>query len=495
MNFSSIINHSAQLFEIVWNSNRTAETIVANFLRQKKYIGSNDRKFISEIVFASLRTKLTGDYCIDSIKHKTDFAFINQNQIRVLTVILQSIGKLNPIADDKVNLNQKKLIDTDAICQYYKIDSSDDFLSFLISSFCNLLSIDESLFNDLLANIQDTLAELELSFFSNISLLSSGELRNIDFSVLQAYSSMPEYLLKKFSENRDIIHSLNIAQSCKLPAKVCLRIASSDFNIDSIIAQFKTEGISSERGKLSPVCIVLEKRPNIINHPLYKNGIIELQDEGSQLIAYALDPDQNDSVLDACAGAGGKTLHIASLQNDKGNISASDIDLNKLKELMRRSHRFGYKSIKTILINKNSRAKLDFFSDTNNGFDCILVDAPCSGSGTFRRNPKQKYLLNPTLVKKLSDNQSRILAFYSQFVRPGGLLVYATCSLLKDENEDVVENFLKAHRDFLKDPLMPVFCKYGIELPGLIENDYCFTLDPFTHKTDGFFIARMKRCY
>jgi 16S rRNA (cytosine967-C5)-methyltransferase len=215
-----------------------------------------------------------------------------------------------------------------------------------------------------------------------------------------------------------------------------------------------------------------------------------VQDEGSQLIGYALSPGPGEKVLDACAGAGGKTLHIADLTNGRASILATDMDFIRLRELGKRAYRAGIDSIKTQLI--KSGKPIDIKNIGDNGlYDSVLVDAPCSGIGTVRRMPMQKYRLNEALLEKHAKKQLEILNNYSQLVKDGGILVYSTCSLMPEENSGVVGKFLSLHPEFCADPLEPVFSEHGIKLMGLSENSNTLTLFPHIHGTDGFFMARL----
>ena len=178
-------------------------------------------------------------------------------------------------------------------------------------------------------------------------------------------------------------------------------------------------------------------------------------------------------------------MHIASLQHDSGRIVSCDVELSKLKELNNRSARCGYKSIETVL--DHNLEKL------NETFSKVLIDSPCTGMGTIRRNPIPKWRLTEEYLLKHVAKQEKILEHYSQFVEPGGELIYSTCSIMPDENELVIENFLSAHKEFRPLALMPSFKNNGIEIPDLGESDYHLQLLPSKHGCDGFFMAKLQR--
>lgn len=187
---------------------------------------------------------------------------------------------------------------------------------------------------------------------------------------------------------------------------------------------------------ISKDALVLEKRQNLQSHDEYKLGLFEIQDASSQLIAHFMDLRSGMFVIDACAGAGGKSLHIAALMNNQGEILSMDIEEKKLLELKKRADRAGASSIQTHLINESILNKF------KNTADRLLLDVPCSGLGVLRRNPDAKWKLNLDFIEQIKKMQQQILQNYSKMVKPGGIMIYATCSILPSENQNQVENFL-----------------------------------------------------
>ncbi|WP_242203654.1 RsmB/NOP family class I SAM-dependent RNA methyltransferase [Aestuariivivens insulae] len=194
-----------------------------------------------------------------------------------------------------------------------------------------------------------------------------------------------------------------------------------------------------------PQALKLNERANVFTTQAFKNGLFEVQDASSQLVAEFLNVKPGMRVVDACAGAGGKTLHIASLMENKGQIIAMDIYANKLHELKRRAKRNGAHNIETRHIDSTKVIKKLYGKA-----DRVLIDAPCSGLGVLRRNPDAKWKLEPAFVDKIKATQQDILQQYSKMVKAGGQLVYATCSVLPSENQKQVETFLKSEsgKDF-----------------------------------------------
>ena len=233
------------------------------------------------------------------------------------------------------------------------------------------------------------------------------------------------------------IHALN------QPAKVVLRVNTLKTNRQFLKKLLSMDGVETEIVKNNPNALVLTERKNVFLNDGFKKGMFEVQDASSQLVAAFAEVEPGQRVVDACAGAGGKTLHLAALMQNKGQIIALDIYENKLKELKRRAKRGGAHNIDTRLIESSKTIK-----KLKNSADCVLIDSPCSGLGVLRRNPDAKWKLQPEFIEKLKTTQTEILSNYSKMVKSGGKLVYATCSILPSENEKQVEKFLKDNPDF-----------------------------------------------
>lgn len=216
-----------------------------------------------------------------------------------------------------------------------------------------------------------------------------------------------------------------------------------------------------------PDAIRITKRANLFSTPLFRAGMFEVQDASSQKVAAFLNVQPGMHVIDACAGAGGKTLHLSSLMQSKGRIISMDTEAWKLDELKKRAKRAGAQNIETRVIDNNTISKL------KNSADRVLLDVPCSGLGVIKRNPDAKWKLKPEFINNIIQTQQHILAEYSQMVKPGGYLVYATCSILPSENNQQVELFLKNSTSF-----------------ELLKQEI---VSPFSSGFDGFFMALLKK--
>jgi 16S rRNA (cytosine967-C5)-methyltransferase len=251
-------------------------------------------------------------------------------------------------------------------------------------------------------------------------------------------------------------------------AKVVLRVNTLKINRKSLQTQLDEEEIASEAPAKFPDALILELRQNIFTRQQFKDGLFEIQDAGSQLIAPFLQAAPGMRVIDACAGGGGKTLHLASLMQNKGRIIAMDTEGWKLEELKKRARRAGAGNIETRVIESSKTIKR-----LENSADRVLLDVPCSGLGVIRRNPDAKWKLSIDFIERVKELQQHILADYSTMVKKDGLLVYSTCSLLPSENEKQVTSFLETHKDSFE----------------LIDQKWMLPSEGF----DGFYMALMKR--
>lgn len=258
----------------------------------------------------------------------------------------------------------------------------------------------------------------------------------------------------------------SVWRSMMQQAPVGIRVNLRHTTRERIVEQLRAQDIDARPSPLTPACIVINERVNILQHPLYLDGFIEIQDEGSQRISLATNVQPGMRVLDACAGAGGKSMHLADLMNGQGAIVSRDIEWQRLKEIPKRAARAGITNIQTQKVSEGSGTR-------NHPFDVVLVDAPCSGMGTVRRSPMVKWRLTPKQLEKHAAKQLMILSHNASEVRIGGTLVYATCSILAEENGHVVESFLRDHPTF-----------------SLEEQQQ---LDPFHDGTDGLYWARCIR--
>ncbi|QDH78509.1 methyltransferase domain-containing protein [Echinicola soli] len=253
-------------------------------------------------------------------------------------------------------------------------------------------------------------------------------------------------------------------------AQVVLRVNTLKTTREALMNQLQEDGVETYAPKGYADALVLAKRQNIFRNPAFKEGLYEIQDASSQLVANALGVEPGMRVIDACAGAGGKSLHLATLMGDKGRVLSMDIESWKLKNTKLRARRNGISIIETRTIEDNKTIKR-----LKESADRLLLDVPCSGLGVLRRNPDTKWKLSPESISNVQLIQQDILQNYCSMVKPGGIMVYATCSILPTENQQQVEKFLQSEKG----------------------QDFQFLDDQkvLAHESgfDGFYIARLQR--
>ncbi len=395
MQLSSLLGHASELVRIIRKSSQPADSIASDYFRSKKYLGSTDRRFISSLVFYTLRTLLLSEATrealgMDDVTHAAHF-------------------------------------------------------------------------------LMEPPANADLSFIETLPL--------------HVQINTQEWLLTS-TQRRWPDDAHEVWRSMMQPAPLVLRVNLRRTHRANVIAHLESQGITCEEGKLAPGAIVVHQRVNLLQHELYRNGIIEVQDEGSQLVGLACAVEEHDAILDACAGAGGKSLHLADIQHDRGRITAHDVEWQRLKEVSKRATRAGLRSIQV----PRSLGK--------EKYSLVLVDAPCSGLGTVRRMPMAKWRITPELLQRHANKQLKVLEQYAPYVADGGVLMYATCSIMPEENEDVVCRFVERNPDFATEPIPARQGYLPGSLPGRVicpAEGSVLQVDPFHHSTDGLFMARLRR--
>ncbi|MDX2188255.1 MAG: methyltransferase domain-containing protein [Bacteroidota bacterium] len=262
---------------------------------------------------------------------------------------------------------------------------------------------------------------------------------NVDFAIKE---SIPDWMNEIGLSLLPNIWEKEI-KAMNLTASVVLRVNTLKISVSELQKIFAKNNIACENVTNIPNALVLQKRINVFTLPEFHEGLFEIQDGGSQLIAPFLDIKEGMRVVDACAGAGGKSLHIASILKNSGKIISLDTEAWKLDELKKRAKRGGISNIETHHIDNSKVIKRLY-----NTADRLLLDVPCSGIGVLKRNPDAKWKINPKFIEEVQIKQASILSEYAPIVKPGGMLVYATCSILPIENEKQVQQFLEKNIDY-----------------------------------------------
>ncbi len=460
----SLLGHTAQLYRRVKRNPLQADQTVESFLRARKYLGSRDRQFIAELLYFLLRNY-----------RWITTAFYTAVEDEELGWMLRDTVALT--AKAKVSVEELLIV---AAAYGLKMDTLPDWLPAFLALHTARSATEMAAFLDQVRTVAK-------------ATLDGDE----DLETIGVRYSIAPWILSRWLEHGYSLEDIRqLAAALTQPAPVCIRANTLKIDRSKLQEHLAAEQWEFSPTRWSPHGLCTPHRLQLLAHPLYQEGYFELQDEGSQLISFAVAPQPHWSILDACAGAGGKSLHLAALQEDRGKILATDIEPKRLKALRKRTHRAGIRSIQTLTLPNSTSFHptlphpLRPFAQS---FDAVLVDAPCSATGRSRRSPATRWYTKETTVAKLARQQLHILQLYAQCVAPGGILVYATCSLLPQENELVVEQFLREHPEFEPDPLLPAFETYHIRLPLLQPDQWHYTMLPSVMGTDGFFVARMRR--
>lgn len=303
---------------------------------------------------------------------------------------------------------------------------------------------------------------------------------------LAVQADVRDWFWEKLVQQYGEAEALTICRSMFEQASLDLRVNTIKANREEVLAKMQVENTVKDNviapTPYSPIGIRMGAKLNISRHVLFTEGKIEVQDEGSQLLTYLVSPKRGMMIADFCAGAGGKTLAIGALMKNTGRLYAFDVSEKRLNNLGQRLKRSGLSNLHAQVISSEQDPKL---KRLNGKFDRVLVDAPCSGLGTLRRNPDLKWRQTEQDVMELTQKQTAILARAAKLTKAGGRLIYATCSLLRDENEAIVEAFKQANPEFTLVPANEILAHHHINL----DTGPYLKLLPHLHGTDGFFAA------
>ncbi len=391
-----------EILQEVFKDKNPADNIVVSYLRERKYIGSKDRRFIVEKVW-------------DLIRHRRRLAF------------------------EAGGLDIRKML---------LIYLKDEDLDLIFGA--------------------DAYALPEVSKEEKLWL------KALDDSVVYPADvevECPKWLFDK-------VNDLALLKSLNSPARADMRINSGDR--EKTLVKLRKEGLFLRPTPYSPIGICSDERVNLNNCVVYQNGEIDVQDESSQLAAILCNPQPNLKIIDYCAGAGGKTFTLLYLMHGKGKIFVHDAYQSRLSAMKERGLRLGYSNYEII-------------SDLGNQeYDLFVVDAPCSGTGTWRRAPDAKYRLTPEALDNLVLTQAEILETAYQHTAKGGQMVYMTCSVLADENQNQIQAFLKKHGDVKPVDLSMLWQeKIGGRYPFF--SVQCAQFSPLVTQTDGFFVCVLQK--
>jgi 16S rRNA (cytosine967-C5)-methyltransferase len=309
---------------------------------------------------------------------------------------------------------------------------------------------------------------------------------SLDALPLTVRLELPDWLVERLARTHSEAELIALARGLNEPAPLDLRVNSLRCERDEAHRILATDGMEAALTPYSPVGLRLQGRPSIQRHALFLEGAIEVQDEGSQILGYLVAPRRGELVVDFCAGAGGKSLMLGALMRSQGRLYAFDVSTARLNRLKPRLKRSGLSNLHPQPIADENDARIKRLAGKA---DRVLVDAPCTGLGTLRRNPDLKWRQSPQSLEEVRHKQASILRSAARLVKKGGRLVYATCSLLPEENEEIVSAFLSGHPEF-----RPLDCGTLLQEARIpLDSELFLKLYPHVHGTDGFFAAALVR--
>jgi len=299
--------------------------------------------------------------------------------------------------------------------------------------------------------------------------------------------NLPDWLSNSLKEQLGMEEFWALVATLSGGAPLDLRVNPIKAKREAVIAELQAAGIEAQATPYSPTGIRIEGKPALQKMPLYTEGHVEVQDEGSQLLALLTGAKRSEMVVDFCAGAGGKTLALGAMMRNTGRLYAFDVSAHRLEKLKPRLARSGLSNVypSQIAHERDERIKR-----LRGKIDRVLVDAPCTGLGTLRRNPDLKWRQSPGAVAEMQTKQLAILAGAARLLKSGGRLVYATCSLMPAENEAVAAAFAEQHQDFEALPAQDILTQNGVNnAEALVTPLGHLRLWPHRHATDGFYAA------
>lgn len=306
---------------------------------------------------------------------------------------------------------------------------------------------------------------------------------------LAVEAALPRWMAQLFVDQLGEAGAFALALSMNERAPLTLRTNRLKVDREGLLARLREQGIEARPTPWSVDGITVDGRQNLFQLEAFEEGLFEIQDEGSQLLAQLLDPRPGWSVIDACAGAGGKTLALAASMKNRGRILALDTDEKRLSKMAPRARRAGMHNWEARVVPPDGLPE-ELVSRWGGMADAVLIDAPCTGLGVLRRNPDARFRLGPDSVATFAALQKELLARYASLVKPGGRIVYATCSVAREEDEEVVEAVLAENPDL---ELVPPAETLGKELADKLGASRYLRLLPHLHGTDGFFAALLRR--
>ena len=422
-----------------------AEPLLDAALSGTELANPADRGLLTELVYGTLRTRGRLDWIIQEL--------YRGNAAEMETVVLNII---------RTSLYQLQF--TDRIPPFAAVDEAVGIARDLVPAAAGLVN----------AILRNALRKKDA--------IAWPDLAKDPEKAIAVLHSHPPWLVRRLLASYGMEETVAICRTNNTIPPLALRVNSLKATREQVITALAEEGITAEETLFSPDGISLAfPAAALRKNACFRQGLIRIQDEASQLIAHLVAPKPGERLLDLCAGSGGKTLHLAALMGNRGNITAVDLHSTRLLMLREEAQRLGVTIVETRT--GDATVPIDSFRDT---FDGVLLDAPCSGLGTLRRNPEIRWRIAPADINRCMKLQNLLLTRAAEYVRPGGRLVYSVCTVTPEENEMVIGKFLKNHINFkvVSPRTLP---------PALVDAGGFFRSAPHLHGTDGFFGAVLIR--
>ncbi len=427
------MRHAAQLqatidlLDQIEETRYPADRIMSSYFKQRRYIGSKDKAAISENLYTILRNKMRFEYILNS----KDLG-VHSRMLVALLLKFEDGDLYNTFDGDKYSPKRLR------------------------------------------PGQLERFAELDLNV--------------IDSAPLHVQLNVPEWIAPKLEAALGERFEQEMIATNK-SATTDIRVNTLKSSVPPVDQALADVGYVAHKTDLSPWAIRFEKRVALFGLPSFKQGWFEVQDEGSQLLALLTGVKAGQKVVDFCAGAGGKTLAMAAMMENKGTIYACDVHTRRLEQLGKRTKRAGVHNVRTHVLSSEH----DKWVKKHAGYaDVVLLDAPCTGTGTWRRSPDSRWNLTQQNLDDLVALQQSILQSAKRLVKPGGRLLYATCSMLNEENEQQIERFLETNPEFSIDTfdVPDILAKY----PERFQNSgHEIRTFPAMTGTDGFYVASLRR--
>jgi 16S rRNA (cytosine967-C5)-methyltransferase len=444
MKSASLFGHLSEVYGMASDGSRPADLVIREYFRARRYLGSKERRFISERFFGIVRHHVFVAARLDQAFRASGTAALPEP----LPACALAAGHAILIALDSV----------------------------------------ESTIEALGESCRAALPGLDVD--SILRFLPAGDLpealRADPVLHIATLHSLPPTVVREWVDQWGAEETAALAETLNHQAPLSLRVNPLRCSVEQCRESLAAAGVETGPAALAPMALTLRRRVTLDSLDPYRDGWFEMQDEGSQLLSLLLRPSPGMTVVDACAGGGGKTLHLAALMQNTGSLVAIDTDERKLEHLRMRAFRAGVSNIRTL----SAQSQQAEIRRLDGRADAVLVDAPCSGLGTLRRNPGLKLGFRSDVSTRLAATQRSLLDAYAALVKPGGRLVYSTCTILHRENEEIAEGFLRRSSGFTLARAGEILREQGIAVE--VDSPYLLLL-PHRTTTDGFFAAVFTR--